>query len=223
MAINESVISKKETGIETVTDDSINEKIKENLKSIGIDYEKLSDKIKSYLYGIETIINPKVCEKEKALRILKEIPFNVSSIAKELNVSRTTLYNNNTLKRYIEHSAKLFNEDNPYDVYEGLRISKAELEKQIDGFLDRDIEAEKLKQEISELNKKLAEKEKEVQNLRERNREVNTEKRGLEDKNKQIRRAIADATDLEQLKEILADRIDKKESTDSKVIALNKE
>jgi DNA repair exonuclease SbcCD ATPase subunit len=223
MAIDEDVISEKETGVETITDYSINDKIKENLESIGIDYEKLSDKIKGYLYDIETIINPKVGEKDKALRILKEIPFNISSIAKKLNVSRTTLYNNNTLKNYIEHSVELFAKDNPYATCEGLKVSKVELEKQIEGFLDRDIEAEILKQEISALNKKLVEKEKEVQNLRERKREVDAEKRALEDKNKQIRRVIADATDLEQLRKTLADKTDKNESIDSKVIALNKE
>lgn len=104
-------------------------------------------------------------EKEKkkndAILLLKANAFTVSSIAKEVNCSRTTLYNHNQLlKKYIELSLQNYFTDNPFNVIEENKKTVAKLKEQIDLMEVRDIMIEELKNENRELKKLLSEREK---------------------------------------------------------------
>lgn len=92
---------------------------------------------------------------------MKANSFTVSSIAKEVNCSRTTLYNHNQLlKRYIELSLQNYFTDNPFNVIEENKKTVAKLKEQINLMEVRDIMIEKLKNENRELKKLLSEREK---------------------------------------------------------------
>lgn len=100
----------------------INDIIKSKLESISEEFDCLKPFMKEYLAKIETIIQNKKAIQDNTLKTLKENTLSVSSISKELGCSRTTLYNHNQLlKRYIEFSEGLFNQDNPFIAYDELK------------------------------------------------------------------------------------------------------
>jgi len=70
--------------------------------------------MQKYSLQIETLIEKRRIAQESAITIMKESSISVSSIAIELECSRTTLYNHNQLlKRYIESIAQDFDKENP--------------------------------------------------------------------------------------------------------------
>lgn len=154
----------------------IHDCIKEKIEAIGEDYDSLKPFMQEYLQKIEAIIAEKTQTKEAAINTLKTNSFSVSSISKELGCSRTTLYNHNQLlKRYIEHSMDVFEQDNPFTLNDALSASKSRLQEQINLMIDRDISIEVLKQEKSELTKLLKEKNKEITRLQARVNELSAQ------------------------------------------------
>lgn len=154
----------------------IHDCIKEKIEAIGEDYDSLKPFMQEYLQKIEVIIAEKTQTKEAAINALKTNSFSVSSISKELGCSRTTLYNHNQLlKRYIEHSMDVFEQDNPFTLNDVLSASKSRLQEQINLMIDRDISIEVLKQEKSELAKLLKEKNKEIARLQARVNELSSQ------------------------------------------------
>lgn len=154
----------------------IHDCIKEKIEAIGEDYNSLKPFMQEYLQKIEAIIAEKTQTKEAAINTLKTNSFSVSSISKELGCSRTTLYNHNQLlKRYIEHSMDVFEQDNPFTLNDALSASKSRLQEQINLMIDRDISIEVLKQEKSELIKLLKDKNKEVSRLQARVNELSSQ------------------------------------------------
>ena len=133
--------------------------IREKLSQIGEEYAGQKSFMQEYLIKIEEIIQEKEMKKNDAILFLKANSFTVSSIAKEVNCSRTTLYNHNQLlKRYIELSMQQYFADNPFSVIEENKKAVAKLKQQIDLMEVRDIMIEELKNENRELKKLLSEK-----------------------------------------------------------------
>lgn len=158
----------------------INDIIKSKLESIGEEFDCIKPFMKEYLAKIETIVHNKKTIQDNALRTLKENTLSVSSISKELGCSRTTLYNHTQLlKRYIEFSEGLFNQNNPFIAYDELKASVGHLKAQVSLMEDRDISMEILKQEKKELSNMLKEKEKEIKRLQTRISEVCSENNHL--------------------------------------------
>lgn len=80
--------------------------IKKKLQELNIEFNLLEPFLKDYLVRIENIIKSKEQAQYEAISTLKTTKFNPSSISKELNCSRTTLYSYGAiLKRYIDISA----------------------------------------------------------------------------------------------------------------------
>lgn len=151
-----------------LNDSSIDDKIKEKLVFLNIEYNSLPERIIKYLRKIEKIITEKSILRESALNTLKENTINLISISELMKISRTTLYNNEILKEYIKYSINKFNEGDPYGIIEKLKDSKSELENQVLDMVDRDIEIELIMQNIISLKNELAKKEKECNKLKER-------------------------------------------------------
>ena len=151
-----------------LSDSFIDDKIKEKLVFLNIEYNSLSERIIKYLRQIEKIITEKSILKESAMNSLKENQINLTSISEVMKISRTTLYNNEILKEYIKYSIDKFNEGDPYYIIEKLRVCKSELENQVLDMVDRDIEIELIMQNIISLKNELAKKEKECNKLKER-------------------------------------------------------
>lgn len=140
--------------------------IKQKLETIGEDPIFLKPFMMDYIIKIENIISIMTQAQKDAIKELKSNNLSASYIANELNISRTTLYNHNQLlKRYIDHSERLFSEDNPFIAYENLKVDKGNLQEQISLMQDRDISIEILKYEKSELINKLKEKDTEIERL----------------------------------------------------------
>lgn len=151
-----------------LSDSFIDDKIKEKLVFLNIEYNSLPERIIKYLRQIEKIITEKSILKESAMNSLKENQINLTSISEIMKISRTTLYNNEILKEYIKYSIDKFNEGDPYYIIEKLKDSKSELENQVLDMVDRDIEIELIMQNIISLKNELAKKEKECNKLKER-------------------------------------------------------
>lgn len=189
MAINDGLTDK-----EVDNEDSIILNIRDKLKSMDIDYNALSEKIKDYLYKIESIINTKTVIQKEALEIIKNTTFNLNLIADTMGISRTTLYNNKVLELYIKDSKEAFDQNNPYVAFDKSKASRTELERQIDALVTRDIELEIFKQEISKLNEKLAQQNKENQEVKERRMQISHEKKELEKELNQLKNSLKNET-----------------------------
>lgn len=141
--------------------------IKLKLTALDEDFDSLKKFMQDYLVRIETSISEKEILNLASIQSIRDTSFSVSTIAKELECSRTTLYNHNQLlKRYIEHSEALFNKDNPYYSIESLRSTVALLREQIDQMEVRDVTIEELRFEKEEMVKIIKERDKEIKRLR---------------------------------------------------------
>jgi hypothetical protein len=165
----------------------INENIKKKLHGIGEDYDILKPFMQEYLTKVESYIESRTKDQNETIKTLKECGFTVSSVSKELGCSRTTLYNHNQLlKRYIEHSMVVLNQDNPYAAYENLRESKSKLQEQVSLMENRDIDFELVKHEKIELSIMLKEKNKEIERLHARVNELSAELHQIKNGNNNI-------------------------------------
>ncbi|MBC2579041.1 hypothetical protein [Clostridium sp. DJ247] len=186
---------------EVTTESSINERIKEKIKSLDINYDSLSERVQKYLYIIEDIITHKTAIKEKALQTLKTTTFNINSIADTMKISRTTLYNNKTLERYIKYSMDVFNQDDPYAAIDKLKASMGELEKQVSDMVNRDIEFELIKQQVMALNQELAKTEKKYKDVLERRNILSAENTKLKAELRELK-SIVEKEPVEKVKEL---------------------
>ncbi len=153
-----------------------NKIIKEKLAALGEDYDALKPFMKAHLERVETFIQNKRTKQIEALLALREAEYNVSEIAKELEYSRTTLYNHNQLlKRYIEYSIEQDNKKNPVRIAEDIKASKQKLQEQVDLMQNRDVDFELLKHENSVLVDTITEKDKEIERMRIRIQELSEE------------------------------------------------
>jgi len=160
--------------------DKLEGNIINKLKELDVDYNTLKPFIKDYLNKIEQIITEKEKIQYEASNTLKTNKFSVASISKELNCSRTTLYNHGALlKKYIELSELKFRENNSINIFEDLKADKALVEIQLKQMIERDVNNEILSNEIDEHLNTIKEKNKEIKRLQERNAELAKENRDL--------------------------------------------
>ena len=143
------------------------ERIRRKLEEIGENYDLLKENTKKYLQRIETIICQKESEIAEASNLLKKQPYSPASISKELQCSRTTLYNNNRLlQRYIELSLKETNRLNANKEIERLRKVIAEKDAALKLMQARDVNEIKLKLENKKLHNLIKGKNREIEKLR---------------------------------------------------------
>ena len=144
---------------------------------IGLnDYDNLKPFIQDYLNKIEEIIINKEFQQNESIKALKNCKFTVLSISKELGCSKTTLYNHSGfLKRYIEISIDLFEENNPFAKYDKLKSSIGVLESKVDKMTIRDISTELLRVENNDLKENLKSKLREIERLQTRNAQLSRE------------------------------------------------
>lgn len=81
-------------------------RIRENLKKIGCDYDQLSNKDIDYLNKIERAIIESL-EREKELKSqIKDNELSISLISRKINVNRQTIHNRRVLLAYINQRIK---------------------------------------------------------------------------------------------------------------------
>ena len=150
---------------------------------MGVSYDSLKPRLKDYLIQIETVIEAKQNERKNAITTLQS-SFNLKSIADSTAISRTTYYNNDILKKYIEHSLGIIDNENPYELVDKLKKEKSMLQEQIDKYVSRDVDIQILKHEKKELALKVKEDTAEIQRLHERINRLSTENEALKSKNR---------------------------------------
>lgn len=165
--------------------ENISEITNKKLELIGEDPSKIKPFMMDHLKNIEEYLTAIEAKYNDALDILKLKDCSVSNVAKQFNMSRTTLYNHNSLlKRYIEATEALLLENSPIHQVEKLKTEITDSKNQIDMLYDRDITLEVQKHEIHELSNRLKEKNKEIKRLETRNRELSSEVMALKRENK---------------------------------------
>ena len=103
--------------------------IKAKLKALGESYDALRPFMLKRLEAVEVLIQQKRTAQQEALASLKETDFSIAAISRELQMSRTTLYNHGQLlKRYIEYSAKQADAEDPFAQLERAASDKADLQ-----------------------------------------------------------------------------------------------
>lgn len=150
---------------------SIEEKIKEISKALGIDYDNLKPKVKSHLINIESYLSNQEDIFNKLNNDLKESKVTSSSVAKAAGMkSRQTLYNNALIKRYSEHRMEQVNSLNPSSRIDDFKIRIASLNEQVDKMASRDIETELLAMQVEDLTEAIKNRESTIRALEERNK-----------------------------------------------------
>lgn len=150
--------------------------IKAKLKALGESYDALRPFMLKRLEAVEVLIQQKRTAQQEALASLKETDFSIAAISRELQMSRTTLYNHGQLlKRYIEYSAKQADAEDPFAQLERAASDKADLQAQIALLMERDLDAELLKHENGRLTREVEEQQKEILRLHSRIMELNRE------------------------------------------------
>lgn len=142
------------------------------LKLNGSSVESLSKSRLAQFEKVDDAIQTRLVEIEKAKETLKSIGINVSVIATDTGISRKTFYNNELLKEFVESYSTIDVEKSVSAVsaseLEKIKTKNNELQKQINGFVLKDIETENLRHEIKELNR-------EIQNIQERNESLESQ------------------------------------------------
>ena len=142
------------------------ETIKANLLKLGESYESLKPYMIKHLETIETLIQEKNRSRKEAVEVIKSTDYSLSTISKELKMSRTTLYNHEQLlKRYIELSVETSRKTDPYATIDELQEEKRYLQTEIGLLMKRDLDMELLKQQNIQLKSELKEKNKEIERL----------------------------------------------------------
>lgn len=141
--------------------ETINEKIKNQLKELNINYEEQKSTVIKHLAKIESVLSVAENDYNSARATLVELNknrLNLLSISKATGISRQTLYNNPILKEYIEYSCNTRFGDNSKseakdEVIKQLQSKIAQLSETIDKLQVRDVENEILRHKNKELKK----------------------------------------------------------------------
>ena len=140
--------------------------IKSNLSKLGVSYDSLKPFMIKHLEAIEALIQTKNNVRNVAVESIKNSNYTLSSISKELNMSRTTLYNHEQiLKRYIELSVELSQASDPYITISILRDEKSQLLSEIGLLMKRDLDIELLKNQNEQLKAEIKDKNKEIERM----------------------------------------------------------
>lgn len=116
------------------------------------------------LEKIDYAIQTKLVDITNGKEILKNTTINVSVISTDTKISRETFYNNDLLNLYVKSYSTSENKKTaPASDLEKLKDKNIELNRQINGFVLRDVETENLRHENKELMK-------EIKNLELRNK-----------------------------------------------------
>lgn len=167
--------------------ENLDKRINEKLKSINEDPEAIKPFMMEHLRNIENYMSNIENDFNMAIEALKLKDCTVSAVAKELSMSRTTLYNHNhLLKRYIEATQAYLLESSPTYQSDKIKAEIANMKTKINMLYDRDITLEIQKHEISELSNHLIGKSIEINRLETRNRELSSELHALKTENKSI-------------------------------------
>lgn len=150
----------------------------------GASSETISKSRMAQFEKVDTAIQSRLMEIQKAQDILKGRPINVSTIATDTGIARKTFYNNDLLRLFVEaYSASPEDRTASQGDLDRFKSKYDEAERQIKQFLLRDIETENLRQENMRLQA-------EIKNLEKRNNSLETQCEQLQSENAELRQQV---------------------------------
>lgn len=162
---------------------TIESTIENKLKQLGFDFNVQTSFIKEKLIEIEKIIQEKDENCKNAEQQIKDNKYSLASICKEINISRTSAYNNDEIiKKYIEYSLGISKKYNLLYKLERSKEIENERKEIIDNMVERDINYSIQEEKIMNLNNRIKE-------LTSENRRLEKEKKELIDEIKILRKS----------------------------------
>ena len=150
----------------------------------GASSETISKSRMAQFEKVDTAIQSRLMEIQKAQDILKGRPINVSTIATDTGIARKTFYNNDLLRLFVEAYSTSSEDRTASQVdLDRFKSKYDEAERQIKQFLLRDIETENLRQENMRLQA-------EIKNLEKRNNSLETQCEQLQSENAELRQQV---------------------------------
>lgn len=150
----------------------------------GASSETISKSRMAQFEKVDTAIQSRLMEIQKAQDILKGRPINVSTIATDTGIARKTFYNNDLLRLFVEaYSTSSEDRTASQGDLDRFKSKYDEAERQIKQFLLRDIETENLRQENMRLQV-------EIKNLEKRNNSLETQCEQLQSENAALRQQV---------------------------------
>ena len=141
--------------------------VSNKLASVSIDFKALKPRVQDYILHIEQIVQRENEKIDSGLLLLKKAGISTSSIAKDLGLSRTTLYNED-INKYIDISIKEIQIKSPFLELDNLKKVNKELKMQHDLMVERDVDYEELQYQNQTLNNVIAMRNNEIESLRTR-------------------------------------------------------
>lgn len=142
------------------------ENIELMINKMGISKDEIPDFIFDYIVRIEQLATDIEVNQNEAIEQFKKNKFNPTFVSKQINCSRTTLYNNEILNQYIGNRETELSKNNPYNKINELSDALDEMRKEIDMLEKRDVELELLTIENEELAKELRTSKVDTDNLK---------------------------------------------------------
>ena len=150
----------------------------------GASSETISKSRMAQFEKVDTAIQSRLMEIQKAQDIMKGRPINVSTIATDTGIARKTFYNNDLLRLFVEAYSTSSEDRTASQVdLDRFKSKYDEAERQIKQFLLRDIETENLRQENMRLQA-------EIKNLEKRNNSLETQCEQLQSENAELRQQV---------------------------------
>lgn len=129
----------------------------------------IDDKGGKYLNRLKKIVEITETNKEKAIASFKDNTLSISKIAKEMGVSRQTLYNNSIIRECIEECISASVPNNIFEKNKELEAENIKQAQMIERMIKRDAELAFCKEKIKELEGQIVLLNKRIQ-FREKNK-----------------------------------------------------
>ena len=143
--------------------DEIESKVKELTLDLDINYNSLNTKTKKHLINIEHSISNRETKYLELKNKLQGNKITLTSISEDAGIkSRQTIYNNPELKAYVDARMRQANELNPYHLVDDLRAKIADIQEMYDKMVERDIDTEILRYEVSKLKNDILNRDEEI-------------------------------------------------------------
>lgn len=129
--------------------------IANEIEKLGYDFSNLKENTKSMLQGVYTYKEQVMVEMIESASKIKQQYFTITRVAERIGCSRTTIYENDVLKHYIDVVSSEAALKNPYREIEKLGVEIIKLQDTIEMMKVRDTELLLIKRENRELKEQI--------------------------------------------------------------------
>ena len=140
-------------------DDKVKKQVSDNLKKIQVAEEAIPKNQYALLCRLQEFYNQVFQERADAYSVIKRNRLTPANVAKELEISRNSMYRYPIANQYLDYLNCMLQADNPFVEIEEARRTINDLKKQIERMLVRDIDWTIAENHIDRLERQLQEKQ----------------------------------------------------------------